>query len=243
MANGRPFAVFDIDGTLIRWQLYHSIADTLAKRGFIDTESYQNMKNARMVWKRRFKDKSFTSYEKQVIRIFDGAVKKLSVAEFNSAVNEVFEEYKDQAYTYGRNLVKELKRKNFFLLAISGSPEPIVAKIASHYGFNDYRGAFYYVKNERFTGAKRVSAYYKGKLLKELVQKNGLVLKDSLGIGDTKSDIAMLELVENPIAFNPEQALFAYAQQKGWKIVVERKNVIYKLEKHNGRYELVETNG
>ena len=26
----RPFAVFDIDGTIIRWQLYHALADELA---------------------------------------------------------------------------------------------------------------------------------------------------------------------------------------------------------------------
>ena len=36
MTKGRPFAVFDIDGTLIRWQLYHSIADTLARLGHIE---------------------------------------------------------------------------------------------------------------------------------------------------------------------------------------------------------------
>ena len=34
------FAVFDIDGTLIRWQLYHAIADELAKSGHIDAETY-----------------------------------------------------------------------------------------------------------------------------------------------------------------------------------------------------------
>ncbi len=27
----QPFAVFDIDGTIIRWQLYHALADELAK--------------------------------------------------------------------------------------------------------------------------------------------------------------------------------------------------------------------
>jgi phosphoserine phosphatase len=39
----------------------------------------------------------------------------------------------------------------------------------------------------------------------------------------------MLELVERPIAFNPNKKLCAHAKKKGWEIVVERKDVIYKL--------------
>jgi phosphoserine phosphatase len=46
-------------------------------------------------------------------------------------------------------------------------------------------------------------------------------------------------LVENPIAFNPEKKLFDYAQGKNWKIVLERKNMVYELENKNGQYELV----
>ncbi|MBX4191162.1 hypothetical protein KW794_03685, partial [Candidatus Saccharibacteria bacterium] len=52
-APRRPFAVFDIDGTLIRWQLYHSTADTLARLGHIEPKLHQTIKDARMVWKRR----------------------------------------------------------------------------------------------------------------------------------------------------------------------------------------------
>jgi phosphoserine phosphatase len=52
----------------------------------------------------------------------------------------------------------------------------------------------------------------------------------------------MLDLAEQPIAFNPEVALFKIAQQKGWKVVVERKNIFYELEGKDGKYQLVKTN-
>jgi phosphoserine phosphatase len=39
----------------------------------------------------------------------------------------------------------------------------------------------------------------------------------------------MLEAVENPIAFNPNQTLYNHAKKRGWEIVVERKDVIYEL--------------
>ena len=67
-------------------------------------------------------------------------------------------------------------------------------------------------------------------------------LAGSIAIGNGASDISMLELVETPIAFNPEKKLFDYAKDRGWKIVVERKNVIYELETRSGKYQLVKTN-
>jgi phosphoserine phosphatase len=48
----------------------------------------------------------------------------------------------------------------------------------------------------------------------------------------------MLEAVEQPIAMNPSQKLFDHAQKHGWKIVVERKNMIYELEDRDGSYVL-----
>jgi phosphoserine phosphatase len=43
----------------------------------------------------------------------------------------------------------------------------------------------------------------------------------------------MLSSVGNPIAFNPNDALAAHAKKYGWKIIVERKNVIYDLKNFN----------
>jgi len=36
--------------------------------------------------------------------------------------------------------------------------------------------------------------------------------------------------VENPIAFNPDKKLKLRAEREGWKIVVERKDVIYQIQ-------------
>ncbi|MGH3106097.1 MAG: hypothetical protein ACRDM3_02750, partial [Rubrobacteraceae bacterium] len=51
-----------------------------------------------------------------------------------------------------------------------------------------------------------------------------------VGMGDTLSDVGFLEMVETPIAFNPNRGLFEVARQWGWPIVVERKDVIYNLQ-------------
>lgn len=53
----------------------------------------------------------------------------------------------------------------------------------------------------------------------------------------------MLELVDRPVAFNPNDELFEVAQARGWEIVIERKNVAYQLKKDSdGSYVLAKTN-
>jgi phosphoserine phosphatase len=49
-------------------------------------------------------------------------------------------------------------------------------------------------------------------------------------VGDTEGDVAFLELVTEPIAFNPNKELYRHAKRMGWKVVVERKDVIYEIK-------------
>jgi HAD superfamily hydrolase (TIGR01490 family) len=237
----KKFAVFDIDGTLIRWQLYHAIADALAQSGHTKPETYQTMRDARRAWKRRAGG-TFKDYERQVIDIYETIVKTLSFQEMEQAINSVFEEYKDQVYVYSRDLIAKLKADNYLLFAISGSQTEIVAKIADYYGFDDYVGTVYQRHKTGFTGSKTIGSQNKDTTLQALVHKHGVGFKHSIAIGDSHSDISMLELVEQPIAFNPEKDLFDYARSKGWKIVIERKNMIYELESKDGKYQLATTN-
>ncbi len=239
--TGRPFAVFDIDGTLIRWQLYHAIADALAKKGHIDAKTHQKIKDARMVWKKRTHSEAFSSYQSELVTVYEKLLLDLSVKQFDEAVQAVFDEYKDQIYIYTRELVKRLKKDGYLLFAISGSQIEIVSKIAKYYGFDDCIGTIYSHDNDRFTGAMTIHLGGKHVVLEELIAKHHTSLSGSIAVGDSSGDITMLEMVETPIAFNPEKKLFDYAKGKGWKIVVERKNTVYELENIDGRYLLAPT--
>lgn len=236
------FAVFDIDGTLIRWQLYHTVVDRLAKKGALGKKAAKDFDEARMRWKRREDIESFRTYELTLIHTFEQALTRINGDLFDSIIQDVIEEYKHQTYRYTRNLLTELRQKGYFLLAISGSHHEIVAEMAKHYGFDDYVGSQYPRKNGRFTGEKIIASLNKGKLLQKMIRKHKLDVSDSYAIGDSSSDAALLEMAENPVAFNPDQKLFRTAQTNGWKIVIERKNMVYELEKQDGRYILAKTN-
>ncbi len=235
----RPFAVFDIDGTLIRWQLYHAIADGLAKQGLLDNKSYEQLREARMQWKRRENTESFKAYENRLVVAFEQVIKNLNVEQFIQVAETVFEEYKDQVYAYTRGLIRELKKQNYLLFAISGSQNEIVEKIADYWGFDDFVGSIYERRGGSFTGEKTMPIGAKHIVLKKMVQKHGATWADSIAVGDSEGDISMLESVEKPIAFNPSKLLFDEASKHGWKIVVERKNVIYELRPSGETYQLI----
>ena len=234
----KKFAVFDIDGTLIRWQLYHAIADTLVRLGYGNAAAFEGAKQARMDWKRRTHPESFKAYERTLVEAVDNMLLTLTQRQYNEAIDAVFEEYKDQVYTYTRDLIKQLKKEHYVLFAISGSQEEIVKKIASYYGFDDFVGSTYKRKGQGFSGEKIVRAHNKDQILAKLVKKHGVDTAGSIAVGDSEGDISMLETVETPITLNPEKKLFDHAKKNGWKIVLERKNMVYELEKVGQNYVL-----
>lgn len=234
----KPFAVFDIDGTLIRWQLYHATADALVRLGYVDKDRYQSIKKSRMAWKRRDDDNAFKTYEKQLVGIYQESLASITPAQLDEAAKLVFEEYKDQVYRYTRDLIRQLKDDGYLLFAISGSQTEIVKMIAEYYEFDDFTGTDYEQLDGRFTGKNTLHAGKKHVVLAKLMKKHGAQQAGSIAVGDSEGDISMLAAVERPIAFNPTQKLFAEAKQNGWQVVIERKNMIYRLDTRNGKYIL-----
>ena len=236
----KKFAVFDIDGTLVRWQLYHAITDKLGELGYLPAGSLERLHAMRMEWKNRNSIDAYHRYEAEMVSVFQEALVDIPVKAYHSAVNAVFASYKDQVYTYTRGLISELKQAGYLIFAISGSPQDILEKIGDHYGFDDVVGPRYEQIDGAFTGQITLAHTRKGEILQELVTKHNASWQDSIAVGDSPSDIAMLELVEKPIAFNPTDDLYELALEKKWPIIVERKNVIYDLRPQGTQYVLQE---
>ncbi len=241
MAEQKKFAVFDIDGTLIRWQLYHAMVDQLAKAGFVPQAAYDKAVKARLKWKERSGEGTFNAYERELIDAFEATLPGLPVSDFQNASEVVFDSHKNQVYIYTRDLIQELKAKNYLIFAISASPYDVVKMVADFYAFDDCVGSIYGQKDGKFTGELTKIHNRKAEMLEQLIAKHSVTLDGSIGAGDSESDIPMLEMVEQPIAYNPTRKLFLYAQASGWKIVVERKNMVYELDPVGGGYKLALT--
>ncbi len=234
----KKFAVFDIDGTIFRFALFHSIVDQLALDGFFSKEAAKKLEEGRRSWRSRSHPEAFWDYVANSVEIYYESIKDLTQDQFIKVVDEVFERDKDHVYVYTRDLIKDFKKKGYMVIAISGSQLEIVEKFANYYGFDQWVGNEYEVVDGKFTG--KISGSHKDKhhIIKKLVKEHDLDLKNSYGVGDTDKDISMLEMIANPIAFNPNRQLFDHAKKHGWKIVVERKNVAYELEQKGESYIL-----
>jgi HAD superfamily hydrolase (TIGR01490 family) len=226
----RSVAVFDIDGTVFRSSLLLALAKRLIQTGMFPKEVQTEFEDERLKWLDRKGD--YNAYVEKVVHVFAREIKGTPYEEVANLAGEIIEEKKDRVYRYTRDLIGALKDQGYFILAISHSPKFIVDGFGFERGFDKSYGTFYTTgASDRFTGEIEDEELIRNKaaVLQRAVRKENLALEGSVGVGDTESDIPMLEMVERPIAFNPNAALYKHAKSRGWQVVVERKDVIYEL--------------
>lgn len=226
----RKFAVFDIDGTIFRSSLLIETMQAMIARGVFPRSAERVYAAAYRRWLDR--KGSYDDYLDKVVVAFHQFIKGVPEKEYRRVVREVVGFHKDRTYRYTRDLVKDLKKRGYFLLAISGSKRAIVWEFARRLGFDKVYGRLLDVdRRGRFTGTSPhdEDGYDKEKILFRAIERNNLTLANSIGVGDTDDDIKFLKHVARPICFNPNSALYRIAKRRGWKVVVERKDVIYHL--------------
>lgn len=238
----RKFAAFDIDGTVFRSGLYREVMKDLIRRGIIPEEVAKESTERYIEWQSRAHENAFEEFDIVLIKYIDENLKSLKISDYEESVEHVFSKKADNVYVYTRELINRLKEQGYFLIAISGSQLELVEPFARRYGFDTWVGQTWERGEEYFTGHITKTHTGKNKFLQHIIDEYDLTLEGSWAVGDTNGDFAMLKMVENPIAFCPTHELFEKAMAAGWKIVVERKNVIYELEKGDGTYVLAKTN-
>lgn len=225
----KPFAVFDIDGTIFRWQLYHELFDELVERAVISREAAAPVFAARRSWQQRSGD--YETYENALLKVTEPALIGLPVSLLETAADAILERRGNNIYRYTKRLITQLKKKGYTIITISGSQQFLVERFSALHNVDICRGRQYNIKNGLVENPKGTTFDHKADILKQIVHEHKLSWDDSYAVGDTVSDAAMLRLTTHPIAFNPDHALFDTAVAAGWTIVVERKDMTYTLRK------------
>ena len=226
----RKVAIFDVDGTIFRSSLIIHITEEMISRGIFPRQARTEYKGAFNKWLERLGD--YEKYIEAVVASFMKHMRGMPYAQFAEITDEVVARERNKLYRFTRDLIKDLKKKKYFLLAISQSPKHALDVFLEDLGFDKVYGRIYEIgPQDKMTGEIQDLHLIanKANIVRRAVEKNNLTLKGSIGVGDTEGDIPMLELVERAIAFNPNQKLYKYAKRMGWQIVVERKDVIYQL--------------
>lgn len=237
----KKLAIFDLDGTLFRWQLYHELVFALKERGVFSETTVHQLDKSLFEW--QAKRRSWHDYEMDVINAIEPTLTDLDGNIFDDAVQQVVKARGHKIYNYTKQLLDRCRSDGYYTLAISGSQQEIAEAFANQYGFDACIGALYEREGAKFTGTiiRRVPGR-KHEIINEfLAIHSDITLTDSIAIGDSDGDISMLEMVAQPIAFNPSQELLDAAKSNYWKIVLERKNIAYTLESKHGNLVLAQT--
>ena len=222
--------MFDVDGTIFRSSLLIELVDALWQEDIFPAHVPQEYNDAFDAWLER--RGSYEDYINAVVKVFDANLNGVPYADFLRIAERVALFHQNRTYRFTRDLVRELKRKNYYLLAISQSPKTILDGFCKDLGFDKVYGRIYESDEKEVLTGKVVYQDLiedKGKVLTRAIQKENLTLSGSVGVGDTDGDISFLAMVSRPVCFNPNKKLYQYAKRRGWEIVVERKDVVYKL--------------
>jgi|SRR3989338_3754543 len=225
-------AIFDIDGTIFRSSLLIELVNRLVGEGVFPKSAVQEFAREKLAWLDRRGD--YEAYVSAVVMSFVAHIKGVLYKDFACIAEEVVAEQKDRVYRFARDLIRTLKKKDYFLLAVSHSPKGVLDHFCKRLGFHKVYGIIYETgPTDRFTGKITEESFMLNKALavQRAVAKEGLTLAGSLGVGDTESDISFLELVDEPICFNPNAKLYAHAKRNGWRVLVERKDVVYEVHR------------
>ena len=226
----RKVAIFDIDGTIFRSSLLIEVVEVMIENKLFDFSARKEYEKEETEWLDRKGD--YESYINAVVKVFMKNIKGISYEDFELAGKIVIERYKNRTYRYTRDLILSLKKKKYFLLAISQSPKGILDGFCEKLGFDKVYGRFYELDSSgKFTG-KVINEDLisdKSNIVRRAMEKENLTLEASVGVGDTEGDISFLETVGEPICFNPNLKLYRHAKKKSWRVVVERKDVVYEL--------------
>ncbi len=234
----RPFAAFDIDGTVVRGGLTQFISQEMCRRHLIPGADYPVIEAAEKAWQRTRSRRDSDNYVIQAIAALYGNLAGIEVELYQAILAEVLDRIGQHVFQYPLGLIEELRARGYFILAISGSEQRAVSNFCARHNFDDGRGADYEQRAGGFTGEIDKTALDKDYHLKQMIAKHNLTLAGSVAVGDSEIDVPMLEMVERPTAFNPNTGLRAEALKRSWPIVVEKGGLIYELEPTNPGYRL-----
>ncbi len=233
-------AFFDIDGTIYREGLITEVFKKLVKFEIIGGERWYNEVRPEFTkWDKRQGD--YDLYLQKMVDVYMEAIKGLKKDQIEYIAKRVVEQKGDRVYTFTRDRIKWHKEQGHITIAVSGSPYELVHEMSKKYELTDFRGAEYVKDNNGIYTGEVIPMWdskSKRKAILELAEKYNADLSQCYAYGDTGGDYAMLKMVGNAYCMNPTKELLHKVINDNElcdkiNVIVERKDVIYKLDINN----------
>jgi HAD superfamily hydrolase (TIGR01490 family) len=223
--NGAPpsIAFFDLDHTLIPIDSDYAWGEFTTERGWTDRQDFKRQNDAFYA-----QYKAGTMDIQAYIRFATAAVRSqgatLSIAAHADFMRDVVQQ---AIRPVALQLLEQHRRAGDGIVIVTATNEFVTRPIATALGVDDLIA----VELERepgpdgwFTGAiKGVPSFREGKVtrVQQWLQERGLALNQiqSTFYSDSINDLALLEMVNTPVAANPDDRLRTIATERQWRIL------------------------
>lgn len=211
-------AIFDLDNTLIAGDSDHAWGEFLCDRGYIDAAEYR-AENDRFHVDYQRGQLNIEAYLSFVLAPLAGR----SLSELQPIQDEFMHEViEPMVLSKGLDLLQSHRERGERLLIITATNEFITRPIADRLGVTDLLGCGVEVLDGRITG-KGVGTltYHAGKVkrLREWLAEEGESLAAASFYSDSHNDLPLLEVVDYPVAVDPDPQLLSIAKERDWPVL------------------------
>ena len=211
-------ALFDLDNTLLDGDSDYLWGVFLAEQGIVDGVEYarQNAHFFRQYEEGCLDIRAFLRFCLQVLRDH-------SLEDLHRWRAQFLREKIDPIMTApARALVERHRAAGDTLLIVTATNAFVTAPIAARFGISHLIATIPEQRDGRFTGeVTGQPAFREGKVkrLQEWLEESGETLSGSHFYSDSHNDRPLLELVDHPVAVDPDAELARQARHRGWPIL------------------------
>lgn len=217
-------AIFDLDNTLIADDSDYLWGQFLVDHGIVDRARYEEA-NARFY-------EDYKQGQLDIVEFLNFSLKPLA----DNKPEKLYqwrEQFIRETITPlllqpAQKLVNKHKERGDTLLVITATNRFVTEPIVNLYGIDHLLATTPEFADGRFTGKFiGTPCFREGKIeyLQQWLAQSGETMKDSWFYSDSHNDLPLLNLVENPVAVDPDEELRDQAAKSGWPIISLRDSV------------------
>ena len=211
-------AIFDLDNTLLGGDSDYLWGRFLCEKGIVDGRKYDR-ENLRF----------YEEYKAGTLDIYEFlrfSLRPLSEHDMATLAgwHQQFMKEKIEPIMLPKAaaLLQKHRAQGHYLLIITATNRFVTEPIANALGVDELLATDPEIVNGRYSGGvSGVPCFQQGKVtrLEQWLQHTGNNLAGSYFYSDSRNDIPLLEMVENPVAVDPDETLEDHAISKGWPVI------------------------
>lgn len=217
-----PLAIFDLDDTLLAGDSDHLWGAWLCEQGRVDATAHATA-NETFYADYRAGSLDIAAYLRFALQPIAGYT-TAEIATWQAAFlrDKIAPIMLPEAHA----LIDSHRQRGDTLLVITATNEVVAGPIVKQLGVDNLIACGVEVAEGRYTGAPAgTPSYREGKVvrLQDWLADRDESLTGATFYSDSHNDLPLLQLVDNPVAVDPDPTLAAHARDNGWRIISLRR--------------------